>query len=584
MPRPGTFVSALYVHRSRRLLQVSAILMLVILVWAAQQSRGTNPTHLGAIQRQLSAGRAGRITMPVRLAYIKGLSKRFTKALGRAEVDYEAGTVAVAVTGLDSLPPGSKYEVWLIEHGAGAANSVALDLGQDGDKILSLGTFPLQGSEVFAPGSEALRQLEIDMVAVMRVGPGMTPEQIVAGMPSVFESWRVEATLKSRRGVLDWVVAPVKAADGTDALIRQGESIFFTETFNGNGRTCGTCHPSAQNFILNPGDIQTLAATDPTNPLFVSENNPDFLPPGFFEDPPRMRLFSHILENLDGFDEICEFPDTDDGNPFTSCLSVADVKCTASGCQHPQSKSVRRAIPTIINTGVSGPFGLGGNVLDLQAFCVGAVVQHFPITMNRVAGADFRPPTVRELRAMEAFMRSRVLPTNVGSPGFDPFALADTPAKIRGAALFQAGATGPVIGGSAGRCTACHLPPALGNTVNFDTGVNGLAFSLLLPFDDGGANSGGTCGSDLVLRRSGTCNGGSFNVPQLMGIGATAPFFHNGSAASLRDAVQFYISTQFVRSPGGRFVRVLTGGSIVLNAQNIDDIVAFLEGLVEPVP
>ena len=28
-----------------------------------------------------------------------------------------------------------------------------------------------------------------------------------------------------------------------DKLISQGAELFFEETFRGNGRTCGTCHP-----------------------------------------------------------------------------------------------------------------------------------------------------------------------------------------------------------------------------------------------------------------------------------------------------------------------------------------------------
>ena len=250
-------------------------------------------------------------------------------------------------------------------------------------------------------------------------------------------------------------------------------------------------------------------------------------------------------------------------------------------CEHPDSKSLRRVIPTIINTLLTEPFGFGGDIADLQAFCFGAVVQHFPKTLNRTAGRpfrDFRLPTVRELEAMEAFMQSVLLPADVDEE-FDPFALAMTDEEIRGAALFQAGVTGPAIQGSAGRCLACHFPPTLGAAVNFDTGVNALAFSLALPFDDGGANTGGVCGSDGVLNRVGTCNGGSFNVPPLLGIQATAPFFHNGAVETLRESVEFYISREFAASSGSNFVAVLTGGSIVLNAQDIDDIVAFLEAL-----
>src|SRR5689334_13315981 len=35
------------------------------------------------------------------------------------------------------------------------------------------------------------------------------------------------------------------------AQICAGAGVFFEETFGGNGRTCGSCHPSANNFTLD---------------------------------------------------------------------------------------------------------------------------------------------------------------------------------------------------------------------------------------------------------------------------------------------------------------------------------------------
>lgn len=55
-------------------------------------------------------------------------------------------------------------------------------------------------------------------------------------------------------------------------LVKLGEKLFFQETFKGNGRTCGTCHPAENNFTLDPAFIATLP---PKNPLFVAEFNDD---------------------------------------------------------------------------------------------------------------------------------------------------------------------------------------------------------------------------------------------------------------------------------------------------------------------
>ena len=68
------------------------------------------------------------------------------------------------------------------------------------------------------------------------------------------------------------------------------------ETFNGNGRTCGTCHVEANNFTVDPELIATLPSTDP---LFVAETTPAL---SALENPDLLRRFGLFLVNADGFD------------------------------------------------------------------------------------------------------------------------------------------------------------------------------------------------------------------------------------------------------------------------------------------
>lgn len=75
-------------------------------------------------------------------------------------------------------------------------------------------------------------------------------------------------------------------------LIDRGREIFFNETFAGNGRTCGSCHPSENNFTIDAAFIATLPDN---NPLFVAEFNPDLKTN--FENPKLMRMFGLIVEN-----------------------------------------------------------------------------------------------------------------------------------------------------------------------------------------------------------------------------------------------------------------------------------------------
>ncbi|MEM7505023.1 MAG: hypothetical protein AAF417_23575, partial [Pseudomonadota bacterium] len=60
---------------------------------------------------------------------------------------------------------------------------------------------------------------------------------------------------------------PSSALAQADAIER-GRQLFFEETFDGNGRTCGTCHPATNNFTRDPAFIRKLP---PRDPLFVAE-------------------------------------------------------------------------------------------------------------------------------------------------------------------------------------------------------------------------------------------------------------------------------------------------------------------------
>ncbi len=79
-------------------------------------------------------------------------------------------------------------------------------------------------------------------------------------------------------------------------LIARGADLFFNERFDGNGRTCATCHPADNNFTLDPAFIARLPADDA---LFVSEREPAL---ATLENARLLREFGLVLENTDGFD------------------------------------------------------------------------------------------------------------------------------------------------------------------------------------------------------------------------------------------------------------------------------------------
>jgi hypothetical protein len=117
---------------------------------------------------------------------------------------------------------------------------------------------------------------------------------VVLGMlaafpPGVADATPVDPAIMAKIG-------PKKANPGQNKkqLIERGRDLFMNETFNGNGRTCATCHPPTNNFTIDPAFIATLP---PTDPLFVAEFKPGL---ANLENPQLMRNFGLILENLDG--------------------------------------------------------------------------------------------------------------------------------------------------------------------------------------------------------------------------------------------------------------------------------------------
>jgi mono/diheme cytochrome c family protein len=315
------------------------------------------------------------------------------------------------------------------------------------------------------------------------------------------------------------------------ALAALGEEIFFTETFDGNGRTCGTCHRREDNFGLSPAFIATLPDDDP---LFVAER--DRALRESFEVPERMRRFGVILENQDGFSDL-ENDFNLRGVPHLLALSL----------------SVDSAAGAAV--GWSGD-GAPGD-LSLRAFPTGAVIQHFTRTMNRVAGRDFRLPTDLELDALEAFVLTLGRQEELALP----LPLRDAQAR-RGQTVF--------LDDRGGKCNVCHVNAgANANEAFFGPGAGNLNFNTGLPGRPGDPQDDGFS----------IPGNGEFNTPTLVEAADTAPFFHNNTVDALEAAVAFYNSDAFNRSPSGQTLRTLTGGAIAMPAADVQAVAAFLRVL-----
>jgi mono/diheme cytochrome c family protein len=342
-------------------------------------------------------------------------------------------------------------------------------------------------------------------------------------------------------GLLALAACQTPAPPPTDALVARGKKIFFKETFNGNGRTCGTCHPAENNFTLDPAFIATLPND---NPLFVAEFNPALKEN--FENPRLMREFGLILENLDGFDDL-------------------ENRFVMRGIPHTLGLRASIASPQGPRTGWSGDGAPGDG--SLRSFAIGAVIQHFTKTLNRVPGTDFRLPTDDELDALEAFQLSLGRQEDLTLP----LPLKGTVPK-RGQEIF--------LDNSLGKCNICHanaganaaLAPgqSLGNA-NFNTGVEKLPDQPArltgerVPFDDGFGIPGDS----------------TFNTPPLVEAADSGPFFHNNAVETIEGAVSFYNGEAFNNSSSGRFLASLdpNGVGIRLDATQIVAVAAFLRVL-----
>lgn len=227
-----------------------------------------------------------------------------------------------------------------------------------------------------------------------------------------------------------------------------------------------------------------------------------------------------------------------------------------------------------LSTAQSESFSAGG--LDLHGATGGPVAlsqQPFYVGINDVLGGD---PTGNKFdpAAMTLFAAW------ASNPGVGPS--ADARAAIaRGEALFNSLPI-PITGVKGlndklgietlqGTCTTCHDTPNVGD------------HSLPLPIDIGIASADrrtpdmplytflcNTTGQTIrttdpgLALSTGKCDDiGKFKGPILRGLAARAPYFHNGSAATLNDVVDFY-NTRF---------------NLNLTAQQKSDLVAFLSAL-----
>ena len=346
--------------------------------------------------------------------------------------------------------------------------------------------------------------------------------------------------------------------------IERGRRLFEKETFAGNGRTCATCHAAKENFALSPANVQARPATDP---LFVFEQVPEL---AALENGAALRTKALITENVDGFKN-------PDGSAIPGVLRSV-----------PHIFALGQTITPEPNHPLTHALGWGGDGSpgdgSLRNFAVGAVVQHFTKRLDRVLDVDFRMPTQAELDDMEAFQLSIGRQTTPIIDPVIPGSLVFNDLNVTAGQILFAGM--PSRQGTR-RCSGCHTGGgALNDLGQNEQRANGNEVSPDAPtcvFDVPG--DGGFLFSPVaVVDRSTFCTNGAsglvafrgnrfFSTQTAIEAADTLPAFHDNSAHTIEEVVDFYRSDVFNNSITG------AGNGFLISDFQRDQIALFMRTL-----
>jgi cytochrome c peroxidase len=357
-----------------------------------------------------------------------------------------------------------------------------------------------------------------------------------------------------------------------------GADLFFRETFGGNGRTCGSCHPASNNYTIDPEYIATLPDSDP---LFIAEQNPEL---GLLESSEILRDSALILVNADG-------PENPEQNfvlrsvPHILGLAVS----TSPPVGHPLSD--RHAIDGTTLPLPAERLGWSGDGAPgegrLRDFADGAIRQHATRSLERRPGVDFFLPDDQERDAIAAFSRSV---GRMNDLDLDEVELADAGAA-RGQRTFTTG--------RANECAfRCHTNAGaiadIFDSIEADRqflGSGNLTLDVGTPLvrlpavDEAGVGLDGGFGIDPLDSdgdgEADSFGNGGFNVPPLIEAADTGAMFHSNAFETLEDAIRFYTTDDFAFSLVGAngFSNRARGGPMPLTETDVTEVGRFLRVL-----
>ncbi len=300
--------------------------------------------------------------------------------------------------------------------------------------------------------------------------------------------------------------------DNPSADSTVGRGIFFQETFGGNGRTCGTCHRPDNEFSLSPDSVRAIYDRNPQDPIFRPIDSDDGAGGGY------TNLIEHGLIRVQV--------------PLAANIRLVDAPAR-------RTIVVLRAVPSIVNVALTAPYQQDGRIPTLQAQALAAVRAHFEPT---------RDPNPRELAALARFESALFEPQRLSEGPDDPdsapqppgFSMpVSSPAAVQGREVFRR------------NCERCH-----GGETGSIAGAQGRPFSdvsvseenrLQLPLirlafrdPDGSETIVATPDPGRAAITGSRADLNAFDIPPLRGIKHTKPYFHDNSAATLKDVIDHY--------------------------------------------
>lgn len=317
---------------------------------------------------------------------------------------------------------------------------------------------------------------------------------------------------------------------------------FFTPHRSGNGRSCATCHRPEDHFGLTPATVearyQALQARrqhDPQadDPLFRSIDADDF-----DQDFTTLRTKALVRVVL----------------PLPSNVRLADA---------PEATTVAvwRAVPTVMNAGLTAPYQADGSLGTLEEQALSAMHAHSEITheprariLKRFSEFQqhlFSSPGVRRLaRALEAgdLLPDPDPPLNAlerqGKITFGQFCATchggPTQTVNTDARFLPVPQRGPLPAAQAFVNIFVQTPRPPGPFFNGRPAANLPARPYIVTLPNGTQQTVVTSDPGRGLITGDIREFGRFDEPTLFGVSKTAPYFHDHSAATLEQVVEHY--------------------------------------------